>query len=146
MKLHTLLSNLHSLVKVRRRRIRKLLRLKMIIVSVRTGSLFICIKGYTVDGHDFAKSAVENGASAILAERPLDLDVPVIVVRDTERAMAVLADAFYGHPTQKLRLIGITGTNGKTTTSHLLEKIFHDQQANNRLNRDDVYENCGSNI
>ncbi|MCM3568805.1 UDP-N-acetylmuramoyl-L-alanyl-D-glutamate--2,6-diaminopimelate ligase [Neobacillus mesonae] len=95
--------------------------------KVKKGSLFICIKGYTVDGHDFAESAVKSGAAAILAERPLKLDVPIIVVKDTARAMAVLADAFYGQPTQKLRLIGITGTNGKTTTSHLIEKIFADQ-------------------
>ena len=94
--------------------------------KVKKGSLFICIKGYTVDGHDFAASAVTNGAVAILAERPLDLDVPVIVVNDTTRAMAVLANAFYGQPTKKLHLIGITGTNGKTTTSHLIEKIFAD--------------------
>jgi UDP-N-acetylmuramoyl-L-alanyl-D-glutamate--2,6-diaminopimelate ligase len=94
--------------------------------KVQQGSLFICIKGYTVDGHDFAQLAVENGASAILAERPLKLDVPVLVVNDTKRAMAVLADAFYEHPTKQLHLIGITGTNGKTTTSHLIEKIFSD--------------------
>ena len=96
--------------------------------KVKDGSLFVCIKGYTVDGHDFAASAVENGAAAVIAERPLDLSVPVIVVRETSRAMAVLADALYGHPTQKMRLIGVTGTNGKTTTSHLLEKIFEDQK------------------
>ncbi|XJZ28406.1 UDP-N-acetylmuramoyl-L-alanyl-D-glutamate--2,6-diaminopimelate ligase [Bacillota bacterium Lsc_1132] len=94
--------------------------------KVQKGSLFICIKGYTVDGHDFAESAVANGACAILAERPLALDVPVIVVNNTNRAMAVLADAFYGQPTKKLHLIGITGTNGKTTTSHLIEKILAD--------------------
>jgi UDP-N-acetylmuramoyl-L-alanyl-D-glutamate--2,6-diaminopimelate ligase len=94
--------------------------------KVQKGSLFICIKGYTVDGHDFAESAVENGAAAILAERPLSLGVPVIVVKDTTRAMAVLADTFYEQPTRKLQLIGITGTNGKTTTSHLIEKIFAD--------------------
>ncbi|EKN66336.1 UDP-N-acetylmuramoylalanyl-D-glutamate--2,6-diaminopimelate ligase [Neobacillus bataviensis LMG 21833] len=94
--------------------------------KVQKGSLFICINGYTVDGHDFAASAVNSGAAAILAERPLDLDVPVIVVNDTTRAMAVLADAYYGQPTKKLQLIGITGTNGKTTTSHLIEKIFAD--------------------
>jgi len=94
--------------------------------KVQKGSLFICIKGYTVDGHDFAKSAVENGAAAILAERPLSVNVPVIIVRDTTRAMAVLADAFYGQPTKELHLVGITGTNGKTTTSHLIEKIFAD--------------------
>lgn len=94
--------------------------------KVQKGSLFICIKGYTVDGHDFAESAVKNGAVAILAERPLDLEVPVVLVNNTTRAMAVLADAFYGQPTKSLHLIGITGTNGKTTTSHLIEKIFAD--------------------
>ncbi|WP_251549242.1 UDP-N-acetylmuramoyl-L-alanyl-D-glutamate--2,6-diaminopimelate ligase [Neobacillus muris] len=95
--------------------------------KVKPGSLFICIKGYTVDGHDFAGSAVQNGAAAILAERPLPLNVPVVIVNDTARAMAVLADAFYGQPTKQLSLIGITGTNGKTTTSHMIEKIFFDQ-------------------
>ncbi|WHY68622.1 UDP-N-acetylmuramoyl-L-alanyl-D-glutamate--2,6-diaminopimelate ligase [Neobacillus sp. SuZ13] len=94
--------------------------------KVQNGSLFICIKGYTVDGHDFAESAVKSGAAAVLAERPLSLDVPVILVKDTTRAMAVLADAFYEQPTKNLHLIGITGTNGKTTTSHLIEKIFAD--------------------
>ncbi|MFP5111182.1 UDP-N-acetylmuramoyl-L-alanyl-D-glutamate--2,6-diaminopimelate ligase [Bacillaceae bacterium C204] len=94
--------------------------------KVQKGSLFICIKGYTVDGHDFAESAVNSGAAAVLAERPLTLDVPVILVKDTTRAMAVISDAFYEQPTKDLHLIGITGTNGKTTTSHLLEKIFAD--------------------
>ncbi len=94
--------------------------------KVQEGCLFICIKGYTVDGHDFAKSAVDNGASAVVAERQLDLEVPVIVVKNASRALAVLADAFYGQPTKKLHLIGITGTNGKTTTSHIIEKILAD--------------------
>lgn len=102
--------------------------------KVKKGSLFICLKGYTVDGHDFAKSAVENGASAIIAERLLDIDeIPVIVVNDTYRAMAVLADLYYGQPSHKLHLVGITGTNGKTTTSHLIEKIFSDQNINTGL-------------
>ena len=94
--------------------------------KVQKGSLFVCIKGYTVDGHHFAESAVKSGAVAVLAERPLELAVPVITVKDTLRAIAVLADVFYGQPTQQLHLIGITGTNGKTTTSHLIEKIFAD--------------------
>ncbi|MBU8915375.1 UDP-N-acetylmuramoyl-L-alanyl-D-glutamate--2,6-diaminopimelate ligase [Bacillus sp. FJAT-29953] len=94
--------------------------------KVQNGSLFICIKGYTVDGHDFAESAAASGAAAILAERPLKLDVPVIVVNDTTRAMAVLADTFFEQPSKKLHLIGITGTNGKTTTSHMIEKIVAD--------------------
>lgn len=90
------------------------------------GSLFICIKGYTVDGHDYADKAVEAGAVAVLAERSLPLPVPVIVVENTRRAMAVLADAFYHQPSHSLALIGVTGTNGKTTVSHLIEKIFSD--------------------
>ncbi|MBS4193893.1 UDP-N-acetylmuramoyl-L-alanyl-D-glutamate--2,6-diaminopimelate ligase [Lederbergia citri] len=94
--------------------------------KVEPGSLFICITGHVFDGHNFAKEAVDHGAVAILAERKLDLGVPVIVVKDTTRAMAILADAFYGHPTQNLHLIGITGTNGKTTTSHLIEAIFRE--------------------
>ncbi|WP_059170050.1 UDP-N-acetylmuramoyl-L-alanyl-D-glutamate--2,6-diaminopimelate ligase [Bacillus sp. FJAT-27445] len=90
------------------------------------GSLFICIKGYSVDGHDFAETAVKKGAAAIVAQRPLDCSVPVFIVRDTTRAKAVIADAFYGHPSHGIHLTGITGTNGKTTTSHLIEQIFAD--------------------
>ncbi|GKU82378.1 UDP-N-acetylmuramoyl-L-alanyl-D-glutamate--2,6-diaminopimelate ligase [Niallia sp. NCCP-28] len=92
--------------------------------KVTKGSLFICIKGFTVDGHQFAKQAYEAGAAAILAEKPLDFPIPVIVVKDTKKASSILADAFYEHPTKKLQLIGITGTNGKTTTSHLIEAIL----------------------
>ncbi|MBU8877720.1 UDP-N-acetylmuramoyl-L-alanyl-D-glutamate--2,6-diaminopimelate ligase [Bacillus sp. FJAT-29790] len=94
--------------------------------NVQLGSLFICIKGFTVDGHDFAASAVTHGAAAVISEKELALPVPVIVVQNTRRAMAVLADAFFGQPSHKLHLIGITGTNGKTTTSHLIEKILSD--------------------
>ncbi|WP_409305329.1 UDP-N-acetylmuramoyl-L-alanyl-D-glutamate--2,6-diaminopimelate ligase [Peribacillus sp. SCS-155] len=126
MKLQTLLSYLHTLSKDFGSDNPEITSIEHDNRKVKKGSLFICIKGYTVDGHDFAEAAVQKGASAVIAEKPLNLDVPVIIVRDTQRAMSVLADAFYGHPTQKLRLIGITGTNGKTTTSHLLEKIFHD--------------------
>ncbi len=92
--------------------------------EVKPGSLFICIKGYTVDGHDFAQKAVEKGAVAILAERELDVAIPVVLVKDTKRAMAVLADIFYGQPTHFMHLIGVTGTNGKTTTTHIIENIL----------------------
>ncbi|MRX70811.1 UDP-N-acetylmuramoyl-L-alanyl-D-glutamate--2,6-diaminopimelate ligase [Bacillus lacus] len=92
--------------------------------EVKDGSLFICIEGFTVDGHLFAAAAKDKGAAAILAERDIECDLPVIIVNDTKRAMAVLADAFYGQPSQKLHLIGITGTNGKTTTSHIVEQIL----------------------
>lgn len=70
--------------------------------EVKKGSLFVCVKGYTVDGHDFAQKAVENGAAAIVAEREVDVNVPVIIVRQSLRALSVLSDAFYGQPTKKL--------------------------------------------
>jgi UDP-N-acetylmuramoyl-L-alanyl-D-glutamate--2,6-diaminopimelate ligase len=125
MKLKDLLQHLHLLVPYQGTN-PEITSIKNDNRKVQQGSLFICIKGYTVDGHDFAESAVKNGAVAVLAERSLPLSVPVIIVNDTMRAMAVLADAFYHHPTKNLHLIGITGTNGKTTTSHLIEKIFSD--------------------
>lgn len=125
MRLQELLKNLHPLSRLTEAN-PEITSIENDNRKVQQGSLFICIKGYTVDGHDFAQSAVENGAAAILAERPLMVDVPVVVVNDTMRAMAVLADAFYEHPTKQLHLIGITGTNGKTTTSHLIEKVLTD--------------------
>ncbi|MBM6618550.1 UDP-N-acetylmuramoyl-L-alanyl-D-glutamate--2,6-diaminopimelate ligase [Bacillus suaedaesalsae] len=93
--------------------------------EVKQGSLFICIKGYTVDGHNYVSQALQNGAVAILAEVPVEASVPVAYVNDTKRAMAILADAFYGQPTHKMQLIGITGTNGKTSTTHMIEKIMN---------------------
>lgn len=91
---------------------------------VQEGSLFICIEGFTVDGHDFVEQAVKNGAAAIIAQKNIEAAVPVVQVRDTTRAMAILADAFYGHPTKQMHLIGITGTNGKTSTSYLVEQMM----------------------
>lgn len=125
MKLHTLLEFL-PLLNIKKTENPHITSIENDNRKVAEGSLFICIKGHTVDGHDFAKKAVDSGAVAVLAERPLSLSVPVIVVENTRRAMAVLADAFYGQPSHKFHLIGITGTNGKTTTSHLIEKIFAD--------------------
>ncbi len=92
--------------------------------KIKSGDLFICIPGFTVDGHDYTEQAIENGAVAIIAERKMAASIPVIVVPDTNRAMAVLAVAFYHDPTSKLPLIGVTGTNGKTTVTYLLEAIF----------------------
>lgn len=94
--------------------------------KVEQGNIFICITGHTFDGHDFAQQAVERGAVAVVCEKKLDLPVPVILVKDTKKAMALLADVFYQHPTHELQLIGITGTNGKTTTSHLIDYLFRE--------------------
>ena len=126
MKLHTILHYLNPLLPQEGENI-EIESIENDNRKVKQGSLFICIKGYRVDGHDFAKDAEKKGAVAVLAEKELPLQIPVIVVKDTKRAITLLADFFYGHPTQKINLIGITGTNGKTTTSHLIEKIFSDQ-------------------
>ncbi|WP_027408229.1 UDP-N-acetylmuramoyl-L-alanyl-D-glutamate--2,6-diaminopimelate ligase [Anoxybacillus tepidamans] len=123
MKLQTLLSYLHDFTTYVGEN-PTITSIEMDSRKVTKGALFICIKGFTVDGHDFARKAVENGAVAIVAERNVDVPVPVIIVRDSKRAMAVLADAFYGQPTHQLHLIGVTGTNGKTTTTHMIEHIF----------------------
>lgn len=94
---------------------------------IEPGDMFICIEGFTVDGHDFAAAAVENGARVIVAEKPLDLaEVLTVIVPDTTRALALLANAYYNYPTSHMPLIGITGTNGKTTITYLLERIFQE--------------------
>src|SRR6266516_1970070 len=88
------------------------------------GSLFFCVPGSRADGHEFAADAVANGAVALVVERPVDLDVPQLVVPDVRRAMAPVADEFFGHPSEELQVAGVTGTNGKTTTTFLLYSIL----------------------
>jgi UDP-N-acetylmuramoyl-L-alanyl-D-glutamate--2,6-diaminopimelate ligase len=92
--------------------------------KVMNGDLFICIQGLEVDSHTLAHVAEMNGAAAILAERKVDVNIPLILVPDTKKAMAVLADYFYKQPSHQLMLVGVTGTNGKTTTTHLIEQVF----------------------
>ncbi|MBM7571731.1 UDP-N-acetylmuramoyl-L-alanyl-D-glutamate--2,6-diaminopimelate ligase [Aquibacillus albus] len=92
--------------------------------KVGNGDLFFCITGFTVDGHDFAKQAEANGACAIVAEKPVDVTIPVIIVNNSSRALSIAANTFFHNPTNKLQLIGVTGTNGKTSVTYLLEEIF----------------------
>ena len=92
--------------------------------AVGPGSLFFCVPGSRTDGHDFAPQAVESGAVALVVERPLDLDVPQLVVPDARRAMAPAADEFFGRPSEELQVAGVTGTNGKTTTAFLMYSIL----------------------
>jgi UDP-N-acetylmuramoyl-L-alanyl-D-glutamate--2,6-diaminopimelate ligase len=88
------------------------------------GALFFCVRGMRVDGHDFAPAAVENGAVALVVERPLDLPVPQLVVADSRAAMGVAADEFFGRPTEELAVAGVTGTSGKTTTAFLIYAVL----------------------
>jgi UDP-N-acetylmuramoyl-L-alanyl-D-glutamate--2,6-diaminopimelate ligase len=86
------------------------------------GTLFVCVPGLRTDGHLYAREAVSRGAAALLVERPVDIagtDAAVIQVSDIRNVMARLAVAFYGDPTRELKVIGVTGTNGKTTTTRM---------------------------
>jgi UDP-N-acetylmuramoyl-L-alanyl-D-glutamate--2,6-diaminopimelate ligase len=88
------------------------------------GTLFFCVVGFTRDGHEFAADAVARGASALVVERPLELPVPQVRVESVRAAMAPAAAAFYGDPTATLTAVGITGTNGKTTTAFLVRDLL----------------------
>ncbi|GMQ98704.1 MAG: UDP-N-acetylmuramoyl-L-alanyl-D-glutamate--2,6-diaminopimelate ligase [Acidimicrobiia bacterium] len=96
---------------------------------VESGTMFVAVVGSQSDGHDFVDSAVDAGASAILTERKMDFDVGEIVVDDTRRAMAWAARAVYGEPDTSMDIVGVTGTNGKTTVAHMCESIWtaHDR-------------------
>ncbi|MGN7357724.1 UDP-N-acetylmuramoyl-L-alanyl-D-glutamate--2,6-diaminopimelate ligase [Paenibacillus sp. SAF-054] len=101
--------------------------------KVAPGDLFICLPGHTVDGHDYAAQAAEQGAAALVTERQLDIDLPQVIVKDCRYAMAVMADAFFGSPSSHMKMIGVTGTNGKTTTTYLIEKMMNDHAVNTGL-------------
>src|SRR5579859_2484226 len=91
---------------------------------VTAGTLFFCVPGFTRDGHDFAAEAVERGAAALVVQRPLGLGVPEVRVASVRAAMAPAAAAFHGDPTRELEVVGVTGTNGKTTTAFLVRALL----------------------
>ena len=91
--------------------------------AVAAGDLFCCVPGSTADGHDHAPAAVAAGAAALLVERPLDLGGPEVQVASVRAALGPVAAAAWGRPSTKLAVLGVTGTNGKTTTTYLLEAI-----------------------
>lgn len=93
--------------------------------SVQPKSMFICIKGYTVDGHDFAQSAIDNGATVIVAEKELSIEgeVAQVIVQNTDRALGLLASKFFDYPSEDLTMIGVTGTNGKTSVTNIIHNM-----------------------
>ncbi|HAJ33987.1 MAG TPA: UDP-N-acetylmuramoyl-L-alanyl-D-glutamate--2,6-diaminopimelate ligase [Candidatus Atribacteria bacterium] len=96
--------------------------------EIKRGFLFVCIKGFTSDGHNFIDEAVKRGAVALVVEEEISprSGITIIKVDDSRKALAILANQFYGFPSRKLKLIGITGTNGKTTITYMLRAIFQE--------------------
>ena len=92
--------------------------------SVKEGDLFFCYRGKENDSHEFAYEAVERGAVALVCEQTLELPVTQVIVKDARSAIATLARTFYGYADKKLKIVAVTGTNGKTTTTYMLESIF----------------------
>ncbi|RLB05952.1 MAG: UDP-N-acetylmuramoyl-L-alanyl-D-glutamate--2,6-diaminopimelate ligase [Deltaproteobacteria bacterium] len=94
--------------------------------SVKEGDLFVAIKGAKTDGHFFIKEAVKRGAKAIIVEQipPHPLDITMVLVANTKKALAQISAEFFSHPSKEIKLVGITGTNGKTTTSYMIESIL----------------------
>lgn len=95
--------------------------------NVKQNSLFVCIKGYATDGHKYAEMASQNGASAIVCEDSIDIsnrNNTIIKVKDSRKALAVIGSNYYHNPSKKMKIIGVTGTNGKTTTTFMLKTIL----------------------
>ncbi|MEA2087292.1 MAG: UDP-N-acetylmuramoyl-L-alanyl-D-glutamate--2,6-diaminopimelate ligase [Candidatus Caldatribacteriota bacterium] len=96
--------------------------------EIKRDFLFVCIKGFTSDGHDFIDEAINRGAVALIVEKeiPPRRGITIIRVDDSRKVLAILANQFYGFPSRKLKLIGVTGTNGKTTITYMLRVIFQE--------------------
>jgi UDP-N-acetylmuramyl-tripeptide synthetase len=92
--------------------------------TVTAGGLFVAMRGLATDGHRFVKDALGRGAAAVICEAPMEADGVMVVVDDSRRALAESAAAFYGHPSEDLAIVAVTGTNGKTTVTYLIENIL----------------------
>lgn len=97
--------------------------------TTKKGDIFICLVGEHTDGHEYAQMAIDAGAAALLVEHKIDdIKIPQVVVSSTRHKIADIADRFYSSPSKGINLIGITGTNGKTTVTHLIQKIFEENE------------------
>ena len=132
MRLTDLLKNLHYSGKADEREI---LGIAHDSRKVKPGTLFIAIKGQKTDGYEYIPNAIKNGASAIIANgRQIDIDhIPIIHVSNTRKAMSKISANFYGSPSKNMKIVGITGTNGKTTVCKLIDHM---------MNKNDI--RCGS--
>ena len=97
--------------------------------KVSEGTLFVCLRGFATDGHKYIDDAVKAGAAAILAEEDPDHHTGVTVVKtdDTRKALAFISARWFGHPAEKMTMIGLTGTKGKTTVAHMIKKILEEE-------------------
>ncbi len=97
--------------------------------AVQPGDVFVCIKGFATDGHAYVQKAVENGAAAIVAQDAVEVSVPVVYVADSRLALAQMSKIYYDCPDEKMKIIGVTGTNGKTTVTYLVKHILEQNGA-----------------
>ena len=91
------------------------------------GDMFVCLKGFEADGHEYAQKAVDLGAKVIVCENDVDIkgdNITIIKVKEGRKALAIMSANYYGHPSKNLKLIGVTGTNGKTTTVYILKSML----------------------
>ena len=93
-------------------------------LKVEPGDAFVCIEGYETDGHKYAKDSSQQGAAVIIAMHSVEADCPVVIVKDTRRVLALLCARYWGNPSKRFKLVGVTGTNGKTTTTYLVKTIL----------------------
>jgi len=93
--------------------------------KVSENDIFVCIRGFKTDGHNYIQQAIERGAVAVVVEKDVEnLGVPVVKVADSREALAFMAAKFFGYPSNQFKLIGVTGTNGKTTTTYLIKSVL----------------------
>jgi len=93
--------------------------------DVKDGELFVCTMGVTADRHDYVEDAIKNGAIAVVASKPIDVLIPTIMVEDTNKAFVELIQKFYDYPSRKMKMIGITGTDGKTSVATLISELIN---------------------